>query len=171
MLTTVDDSLQKLYERLFVSAGDFAQARQYALHLIKKGWHLAPCERRGSIYMQQSAFTTSLVVSYARPFTRSDGWPKFPDEFVQYSEPESLLHTHIMGLRHQVYAHSDSERYTVKPFRLDADSLADIVGEPFLRLSKEQCEMVIAMVDGIHERLHPRIKQMRIEIADSELKR
>src|SRR5438445_12970197 len=107
--TEGDSDKKALYARLYFSAQDFWYAKSYALHLIKKGWHSAPYERRGTIYMQQSAFTTSLIVSYARPFTRSNGWPKFPERFVQYDAQETLLHQRLLDLRHQVYAHSDSE--------------------------------------------------------------
>ena len=31
---------QKLYERLCVAAEDLGLARQYAQHLLKKGWHV-----------------------------------------------------------------------------------------------------------------------------------
>lgn len=159
-------SKRNLYERLYVSALDLGAARQYAVHLLKKGWHFAPYDRRGSIYMQQSAFTTSLVVSYARPFTRGEGWPPFPPEFRQYSAAEIALHEHLMLLRHKVYAHSDSSSYTVKPWRIDADLLTDVQGIPFLRLSKDECELVVLMIDGIHRLLEPRLAALREEIAD-----
>ncbi len=166
MANKTTHSKRELYERLYVSALDFGLARQYAAHLLKKGWHSAPYERRGSIYMQQTAFTTALVVSYARPFKGSRGWPPFPKEFWQYDQTQSALHEHLIGLRDQVCAHSDSSRYTVKPWRIDADSLTDIQSVPFLRLSKEECELVVSMINGIHRLLSPRLKLLRSELAD-----
>lgn len=161
-------SKRDLYERLYVSSLDLSMARQYAGHLLKKGWHSAPYERRGSIYMQQSAFTTSLVVSYARPFTRGDGWPPFPREFRQYGSAESTLHEHLMTLRHKVYAHSDSSSYTVTPWRIDAELLTDIQGTPFLRLSKAECELVVSMINGIHHLLTPKLRVLQRELADGQ---
>jgi hypothetical protein len=166
MANNATHSKRQLYERLHVSSLDLGLARQYAAHLLKKGWHSAPYERRGSIYMQQSAFTTSLVVSYARPFKKCRGWPPFPEEFWQYDQGQNELHAHLIGLRDQVYAHSDSSQYTVKPFRIDAARLTDIEGVPFLRISKAECELIMLMVGGIHQRLSPKLKVLRGELAD-----
>ena len=166
MANKATHSKRKLYERLHVSFLDLGLARQYAAHLIKNWWHSAPYERRGSIYMQQSAFTTSLVVSYARPFKGSRGWPPFPKEFWQYDQAQCALHAHLIGLRDQVYAHSDSSRYTVKPWRINADLLTDIEGVPFLRLSKAECELVVSMINCIQRLLGPRLKVLRSELAD-----
>jgi hypothetical protein len=145
---------------------DLSMAQHYAGHLIKKGWHSAPYERRGSIYMQQSAFTTSLIVSYARPFTKSKGWPSFPKEFMNYDEGARSLHEKLMNLRHQVYAHSDSSQHSIRPFQINDNQFVDIVGAPFLRLSKAECELVIRMINGIQSLLSPRLKLLQSELAD-----
>jgi len=157
---------RQLYERLFVSSLDLGLARQFAAHLLKKGWHSAPYERRGSIYMQQAAFTTSLIVSYSRPFKYSCGWPDLPKNFKQYDTLQQQLHKKLLGLRDQIYAHSDSAYYSIKPFRIDTELVTDIEGVPFLRLSKAQCEQVIVMIDGIQQRLSPCLKKLRGELAD-----
>ena len=52
-----------LYEVLYVAQEDLAQATYFASHLLKKGWHFEPWERRWTTYMQQSAYTTALVVA------------------------------------------------------------------------------------------------------------
>lgn len=159
------DNVNALYARLYVSTQDLSCARSYAQHLIKKGWHSAPYERRGTVYMQQSAFTTALVVSYCRPFTRGKGWPQFPERFVRYTVNEARLHRRILDLRHQVYAHSDSERYSIRPMKLGADVFSDIVGAPFLMLKKEECELVVCMIDGICRLLQPELESLRKELA------
>jgi hypothetical protein len=158
-----------LYERLYIAAQDFEMARQYAAFLTRKGWHSAPYERRGTVYMQQSAFTTALVVSYARPFTKSFGWPPLPNEIARYEEPDLEMHEYLLGLRHEVYAHSDSSRHRVRPFRIGNESLTDLVGTPFLRLSKFECEMVISMVTSKIKMIHPLLTQLRQELAETEL--
>jgi len=165
-MSTVSNNGKKksLYERLYISANDFNMAKQYAEHLLKKGWYSAPYERRGSIYMQQSAFTTSLIVSYARPFTNSKGWPPFPDEFINYSEKEDQLHKKLISLRHQVYAHSDSNKYSIQPYKIDEDVLTDIVGEPFRMLSSDECKLVVKMISDIQSSLYPRLRKLRREL-------
>ena len=115
--------------------------------------------------MQQSAFTTSLIVSYARPFTRGKGWPRFPLEFMQYNEDSAQLHQKILDLRHQVYAHSDSSRYSIRPFQMDSDLFADIIGAPFLRLTQDECKLLVAMIDSIRALLLPRLKELRKDLA------
>jgi hypothetical protein len=169
-LVAPNDSIEekkRLYGRLFVSAQDLGFARQYARHLLKKGWHSAPYERRGTIYMQQSAFTTALVVSYARPFTTSHGWPKFPSEFISHDAAQAHLHEHFIGLRHQVYAHSDSSRYSVRPFRISAEVLTDIVGIPFLLVTKDECEMLISMINRTRDLMRPQLKDLQVALADA----
>jgi hypothetical protein len=166
MAKKITFSKRELYERLHVSSLDLSSAKQYACHLLKKGWHSAPYERRGSIYMQQSAFTTSLVVSYARPFSNSYGWPQFPEEFWQYSPQQNQLHQKLIELRDQVFAHSDKAQYKVLPFRMNADSVSAIEGVPFHRLSQDECKQLVEMIDGIRTLLIPKVKRLRDELAD-----
>ena len=157
-----------LYGRLYVSANDFHMAKQYAEHLLKKGWHSAPYERRGTIYMQQSAFTTALVVSYARPFTNSKGWPRFPTEFIVYTEQENQLHEKLLEFRHQVYAHSDSEKYSIHPYKIEDNVFTDIVGEPFRKLTSDDCNLLVSMIKGIQNFLLPRLAELRGGLVDED---
>ncbi len=161
------DQKQKLYERIYVAAEDIWLARQYAKHLLKNGWHSAPWERRGSIYMQQSAFVTALVVSYARAFTKSYGWPSLPDGILPEDQGSKVLHEQLIKLRHEVYAHSDSKHHKIQPWRLDSEVITNIRGSPILRFTKDECERIIELIDKIRERLMPKIISMRAEIADS----
>jgi hypothetical protein len=149
-----------LYQRLFVSIQDFGWAMKFASHLLKKGWHSAPWERRGSIYMQQMAYTSSLLTSYARPFTKSRGWPNLPINLVPYATHEWEFHKQLMDIRHQVFAHSDSSRHSVRPFRV-GDLESDIVGSSFFRLSKEEVEMAISMMKTAIAGLQPKLKSLR----------
>ncbi|OBS35398.1 hypothetical protein [Pseudomonas syringae] len=158
---------QRLYERLYVAAEDLWLARQYTQHLLKKGWHSAPWERRGSIYMQQSAFVTALVVSYARAFTKSHGWPRLPESILPEDLGAIALHKQLMDLRHEVYAHSDSKHHKVQPWRIDSEALTDLRGAPSLRFTKDDCEQITELIDEIRKRLLPKIITMRAEIADA----
>ncbi|MGY1890666.1 hypothetical protein [Pseudomonas sp. SDT291_1_S447] len=165
--SAMNEEKQRLYERLYVAAEDLGIARQYAQHLLKKGWHSAPWERRGSIYIQQSAFVMALVVSYARAFTKSYGWPSLPAGFLPEDHGATALHKRMMGLRHEVYAHSDSKHHKVQPWRIDSRALTDLRGAPFWRFTKEECEQITELIDGIRKRLIPKIAIMRAEIADA----
>ena len=151
---------KKLYEKLYVSRADFDLAEQYARFLLKKGWHSAPYERRGSIYMQQTAFTTSLVVSYSRPFTKSFGWPKFPGYLMPYDDHMMQLHNKILRLRHQVYAHSDAGHYSICLWDHPGFQ-TEIVGAPFFQLDKSECEDLVKMISAIDKLLGSELLRLR----------
>ncbi|WP_156174723.1 hypothetical protein [Hoeflea sp. IMCC20628] len=107
-----------------------------ARFLFKKGWHSHEWERRGSIYLQQSAFTTSLVVSYARPFTTARGLPGLPARLIKWSDEEKTLHDQILTLRNEVYAHSDGASYSFQPWQ--SEGLITVIEKwPQRRLSKD----------------------------------
>jgi hypothetical protein len=84
---------------------------------------LGSVERPSALH--SAAFRFALI-EYAKPYTRSDGKhkkhilipPKLPAKLLS-------LHTRIMGLRHQVLAHSD---LTLKEARLHVHSYA---GKPY----------------------------------------
>ena len=115
--------------------------------------------------MQQMAYTSSLVTSYARPFTKSKGWPNLPIHLVAYNTSEWEFHEHLMNYRHQVFAHSDSSRHSVRPFRV-GDLESDIVGSPFFRLSKEEVEMTISMIKTAINGLQPKLKSLRASFGE-----
>lgn len=112
----------KMYGKLDAAARDLHDAIAFGAFIIKKGWKAKPWGR-GSTYLQQSAFMTGMMVSYGRAFTRSDGWPKLPSEFMSlYDADEAALHDSVMTQRHQIYAHSDSVSYPIKPWKSDYHS-------------------------------------------------
>jgi hypothetical protein len=136
---------KRLYTRLYVSMCDFQHASSCASHLLKKGWHNAPWERRGSVYFQQSAFTSSMVNAYGRPFTSyKDKWEAYLLKLLQYSEAELLLHRTLIDLRNQVYAHSDLRLVNIRPWRAE-NFETDIIGQPFLRVSKPDCQQIVSI--------------------------
>lgn len=61
---TAAEDKQRLYERLFVAAEDLGFARQYAQHLLRKGWHSAPWERRGSRFASAYRYMWCPVSSF-----------------------------------------------------------------------------------------------------------
>jgi hypothetical protein len=143
---TLNKEDHELYSRLYVSRGDIVYARQCADHILKKGWHYNPWDKRGSIYFQQSVYTTTLIVSYARPFTKSIGWPRFPERLLGYSQAERELHKSLLDLRNKVYAHSDGAGYSIRPFRSESFS-TEIVGAPILKLSADEANQFLEMTE------------------------
>ena len=117
-----------LHIRLYVSRLDFEFALYCLGVLRKKGWHYRAWEKRGTIYQQQTAFTSALVTAYARPFTRSDGLPDFPAELKDFDGRENKLHDYMMELRHTYYAHSARKHYTVMPVQTNNSSMDILSG-------------------------------------------
>ena len=159
----INEKNKELYSRLFVSRSDIHFARQCASHILKKGWHSNPWERRGTIYFQQSVYTTALIVSYARPFTKSAGWPSFPTRLLQYTEAERNLHKKLLKLRHKIYAHSDSENYSIRPQRsgLFSSFTSHLLREPFLKISKDEAVQFLEMTAKGIASISDRMEQLR----------
>jgi hypothetical protein len=142
MKAQLSETAAKLYSKLYVSNSDIEFAQYCAGVLLKKGWHAQPWEKRGTIYQQQSAFTSALVTAYARPFTRSKGWPKFPSDLLAvYNSLEIVLHNKLIELRHTIYAHSDSAFYSIQPMKKGYP----IVSEPPLRISASDATLFLNM--------------------------
>lgn len=160
MLVQFDAKAQALYSKLFVSRQDLGYASSCAAHLLKNGLHHKPWERRGGVYFRQSAFTTALIVSYARPFTKSRGWPNFPARLLTFSKDERGLHERLLDLRNQVYAHSDSNQYSIRPWR-SGNFETDIVGAPFRFLEKAEVTALVPMIDNLCSGIDARLKAMR----------
>jgi len=63
---------------------------------------------------ERLAFHTALVVTYARPFTEAEGFVSLPSGILKILEPNQReLHEAIIDLRNEVYAHTDSDHFSV----------------------------------------------------------
>lgn len=155
-----DDATQRLYSKLFVSCGDLSFARECAVYLLKNGWHYKPWEKRGGIYFRQSAFTTALIVAYARPFTQSRGWPKISKGLIAFARDERELHERMLLLRNQVYAHSDSAQYSIRPWS-GGGLETDIVGAPFRSLEAKEVSALVDMIDKLLKALGRQLLELR----------
>jgi hypothetical protein len=71
MLIDLLKTEKDLFDKLAVSCMDIGFAKQCAELLLKKGW--------------QSVYTTSLIVSYTRPFTKTRGLPEIPADWLDFS--------------------------------------------------------------------------------------
>ena len=153
-----EDNL-KLYGRLHASYSDIFHANYCAKILLKKNMHGWPWSRRGTIYLQQKTFTTSLVVSYCRPFTRSKGWPNFPKEILNYDAGDWKLHESLLTTRHQIYAHSDSASYNFQPVSWPAIDTV-ITQEPAFRLPSEDATRLCSMAAKVLPRIQERMTEL-----------
>lgn len=154
------------FSRLFASKHDFSQAIFCAHHLLKKGWHNKPWERRGTIYAQQTAFVTNLIVAYARPFTKGNGWGFFPRKLVKFSKKQQDMHEHILQLRHQIFAHSDSSQFSFRPIQM-GELRTTIEGVPFAVLSADEIKCIIEMLECLIRVTVNRLNELHLELAET----
>jgi len=159
MEINLPDDDAKLYSKLHVSSLDLDFAQYCIGVILKKGWHYRPWEKRGTIYQQQSAFMSALVTAYARPFTKSFGWPRFPPELKEFNSREDVFHERMIALRNSVYAHSDSKNYSVRPWR-SGELCTEIVGAPELCISANEALLLKQMVNKLRLAIRRRMSQM-----------
>lgn len=137
---------RKAYALLHVSEEDLRQASIYAAHLLKKGWHSEWHERRGTVYYQQAAFTTALVMAYMRPFKQTRGRSSLNSKTLAgFTEEQKALHKRMEFLRDNIYAHTDLPTRGVRPLSIEGYPTA-IEFMPRLRLHKEEVENLQAMI-------------------------
>ncbi|WP_217574795.1 hypothetical protein [Mesorhizobium sp. GbtcB19] len=144
MLIDLPKAEKGLFDKLTVSCMDIGFAKQCAEHLLKKGWHSHQWQRRGSVYFQQSVYTTSLIVSYTRPFTKTRGLPDIPADWLDFSPDEERLHTALRNRRNTVYAHSDGSSYSFRPWK--TEDFATIIEQvPSHLITKAEAELFVSM--------------------------
>lgn len=142
---------RKLYTKLYASADDIRLARQWAEHIQKKRYFRKPWTR-GKVYLRQSAYVTALVVAYGRVFASGRGGYQFPKRLMPYGEAERNLHDRLLDLRHKVHAHSDLDKWNVRPWSVDGFSTAivgqptHLIGEPDLALFLSMTEKLLAAI-------------------------
>lgn len=156
---------RSLYQRLYVAQDDLRQAAYFAEYLLKKGWHFQPWEKRWTTYMQQSAFTTALVVAYARPFTESRGWPKLPKRLVTYTAEQKMLHQRVLALRNEVYAHTDVAKRQVRPVAILGKPSA-IEALPPMRFTKNEIATLSGMISATYNAIDARLAELIPSIQD-----
>jgi hypothetical protein len=137
---------------------DMRQASFYAQHLQKKGWHHEPAKCRNSIYVQQSAYVTALMISYARPFTRNFGWPSLTKVLAPIPDELKVMHKSLITLRNQVYAHTDSSLHSVKAISIKSTKTA-ILGFPDMKLSAEQVGLTIKLINLMSGKISSEIQK------------
>ncbi|SRR5258708_6678297 len=136
----------QLYALLHVAEEDLRQASFFAAHILKKGWHYEPWEKRWTVYMQQVAFTTALATAYSRPFTESRGWPKFPMRLLaEFDSEQRKLHKRILQLRSLIYAHSDVNSRAIRPVSFEGYPTA-IEALPPMRFTRDEITGLQSMI-------------------------
>ena len=133
-------------------------AREWAQHIQKKRWFRHPWSR-GKTYLHQSAYITALVVAYGRVFASGRSAYNFPKRLIRYDKVELELHNRLLELRHKVHAHSDLEKWTVRPWHADGFRTT-IVGQPTHRIDEPDIELFLTMTEKLLVRISARMQEI-----------
>jgi len=147
-----------LFGKLEVSQSDIGTAQLCARYLLKKGWHDPPYFRRGSIYIQQIAFTTTMIVAYCRPFVVGKGNIKFPKRLLQFTMAQQELHNRLVVLRNKEHAHTDGSTYVVTPFKGAISSIQTLRATYF---DPDEITLFLEMTSGLNDRIKMRMEEIR----------
>jgi hypothetical protein len=119
-ITTIGFRLSRLNIFLF----DFRQAQRYARYILGRRLH-AVKNPQAVAKLIHLAFNTALVISYSRPFHKSnDGLNvrvslREAMDAILHTEPEQALHQKIIDMRDQTFAHSDAASHEIEGLNYD----------------------------------------------------
>jgi hypothetical protein len=114
--------------RLNIFLFDFRMALRFAQYILKRKWPATMNDQSRSRLIYQ-AFTTSLIVSYSRPFHKSNEGVGLrparlrPDVGI-LDDAERGFHKMILDKRDQAYAHSDASAHELKGFDYSASTFS-----------------------------------------------
>jgi hypothetical protein len=142
------------YQALYVAAYDLGAVRSYARYILKKGWHGWPVLRRGSVRVQQGAFTEALIVAYGRLWS-----PPVLNGFAWSDAEDVALHERLMHLRNKVIGHSSPPSYTVKPW-VDEEFSTHIFRQPHPHFTPSE----LRRLDNMLGRISDEIQELRLSL-------
>lgn len=118
MSNSTDKKIRR--SRLNIYLGDFYEARRFANYILNRNLHKSN-DHESMTRLKHLAFNTSLIVSYCRPFHKSndqDGKPKVKlgktDVAAVLDAYESDLHNSVLDKRDRAFAHSDSIAHEIQ---------------------------------------------------------
>ena len=136
----------KVLPRMRVDRIDLIRARNFAAHILKKGWS----NKKTSLV--HDAFNIALIVSYVKPFSsrrdleeRSESRLDDQVEMTNVlNDEERKLHGRIKELRNRSFAHSDARSVLIQGFDYSKDFCFMKLE---LNLTREEVELLKKMID------------------------
>lgn len=136
--------------RLNIFLFDFIHARRFASYILRRKLHGVK-NPHATAKLVHSAFNTSLIVSYARPFHNSNdpaGLRVSLREAVQTvlsHDDEIALHCRVIDKRDRVFAHSDATAHEVEGFNYDGATVHfyKLADEP---LTRDEMRLLSTMI-------------------------
>lgn len=136
--------------RLLISLTDFRQSRKFVVYILEKRLHDKKAEQSKLVHL---AFNTSLIISYARPFKKSNELPgKGTSSLKRYvsavlDADETKLHEKVINKRDTIYGHSDASSHLIKGWNYEGKGLKFMFDPFFTTLSKAETEQLKAMIN------------------------
>lgn len=134
--------------RLNIFLFDFNQARRFSGYILRRNLH-AVKNPHAKAKLVHSAFNTSLIVSYSRPFHKSNdtAGQRVSLRVVQtvLSDDEIALHRRIVEKRDRVFAHSDAAAHEIDGFNYDG-STVQIYKYAFEPLTRDETRLLSTMI-------------------------
>jgi hypothetical protein len=136
----------KVLPRVRVDRIDLIRARNFAAHILKKGWS----NKKPSLV--HDAFNIALIVSYVKPFSsrrnledRNESRLDEPLEIIDLlNEEERKLHDRVKELRNKSFAHSDASSVLIKGVDYSKDFC---LMKAELNLARNEVELLKKMID------------------------
>lgn len=146
------------FRRWILSSIDLDQAIEWANIILENQLYEEGGEEAQTI---SRGLQTSMVVAYSRPFSgnydREHTTGRLNDEFLEvYDDDEKALHNRIIRLRHQVFAHSDSE---VRGLEVNVTLFVDVTlaipvsHNPHVSMTREELERFRKMARKLQSRI------------------
>lgn len=110
--------------------------------------------------MQQTSFTTTMVVAYARPFSPGRGNINFPARLLRYASEELALHKKLIQLRNTDFAHTDASSYEVIP--LIGKFIKNIRSIRGIFFTADEIDLFLEMTSLLLARIHKRLEELRL---------
>jgi len=136
--------------RLNIFLFDFNQARRFAGYILRRKLHGVK-NPQAIAKLVHSAFNTSLIVSYSRPFHKSNDTAglcvslRDAVQTVLTDRDDIALHRKIVIMRDQTFAHSDAESHEIKGFNYDG-STVQIYKFAFEPLTRDETRLLSTMI-------------------------
>lgn len=154
------------YARYAISGEDWAITGLCAKSLNERGWFKGTFGLEGEDTVLATSLTTTLVVSYMRPFTGNRGLDGKTNERetispvrFSFSDEEKRLHKKLGLARNQFFAHSDARRFAITVFaaRIPARHII-----PAVYVNRTEIDLLQVMLG----RMHALLREWRQDILD-----
>jgi hypothetical protein len=156
----------RLYRRLWLSRIDLEEAKSTIAEIVVR--RLPYPRSRGPSSLLQ-ALTTSLVVSYARPFVNARGQSAVAERTIPgsllrvYSSAERAFHERLLEMRNREAAHSDADilEMYIEVFPDGDGGICRVSRNPLRRVELRALERMIEKLEGEIER---RCDELRLRL-------